>query len=79
MLKQGRTGSLNAVSREFIIAIKYYVYISVVRLTAGKNFERLNVNPCCCQKVQRRKLAKGIRRNMNILQKILFLWTGSSY
>jgi len=68
--------ALNAGSRGCVIAIKYYIYISVVRWTAGKNIELLNVNPCRYQKVQRRKLAKRIRRNMDIRQKILFLWTG---
>ena len=76
MLSREELGALNAGSRQCIIAIKYYVYISVVRWTAGKNIERLNVNPCRYQKVQRRKLAKRIRENMNIRQKILFLWTG---
>jgi hypothetical protein len=38
-------GALNAGNGGCIIAIKYYVYISVVRWTAGKNIERLNVNP----------------------------------
>jgi hypothetical protein len=68
--------ALNAGSRECIIAIIYYVYISVVRWTAGKNIERLNVNPCRYQKVQRRTVEKRIRRNMNIRQNILSLWTG---
>jgi hypothetical protein len=34
------------------------VVSSIVRWTAGKNIERLNVNPCRYQKVQWRKLAK---------------------
>jgi len=51
------------------------VVSSIVRWTAGKNIERLNVNPCRYQKVQWRKLAKRIRRNMNIRQKTLFPWT----
>ena len=76
MLSREELEALNAGSRECIIAIKYYVYISVVRWTAGKNIERLNVNPCRYQKVQTRKLAKRIRRHMNIQQKIQFLWTG---
>jgi hypothetical protein len=76
MLIREEVGALNAGSRECIIAIKYYVYISVVRWIAGKNMKRLNVNPCRYQKVQRRKLAKRIRMNMNIRQKILYLWTG---
>jgi len=79
MLGREEMEALNAGSRECIIAIKYYVYISVVRWTAGKNIERLNVNPCRYQKVQWRKLAKRIRRNMNIRQKTLFPWTDWSY
>jgi len=75
MLSREELEALNAGSRECIIAIKYYIYISVVRWNAGKNIERLNVNPCRYQNVQMRKLAKRIRRNMNIRQKILFLWT----
>jgi hypothetical protein len=76
MLSREELEALKAGSRECVIAIKYYVYISVVRWTAGKNIERLNVNPCQYQKVQTRRLAKRIRMNMNIQQKILFLWTG---
>jgi hypothetical protein len=76
ILSRKELEALNAGSRECIIVIKYNVYISVVHWTAGKNIERLNVNPCRYQRVQRRKLAKRIRRNMDIRQKILFLWTG---
>ena len=75
MLSKEELEAMNAGSRECIIVMKYYVYISVVRWTAGKNIELLNVNPCRYQKVKRRKLAKRIRRNMNIRQKILFLRT----